>query len=87
MAADPHGLDEFLLPMWEYVASFGGDLLPEGDMAEVLQVNAMELQMPMEVVIVGGGPVEQVLAAPPTVHLATSFMPAFHGLRIRLEAS
>lgn len=87
MAADPHGLDEFLLPMWEYVASFGGDLLPEGDMADVLQVDVMELQMPMEVVVVGDGHVGQVLAAPPTVHLTTSFMPAFHGLRIRLEGS
>lgn len=87
MAADPHGLDEFLLPMWEYVAAFGGDLLPEGDMAEVLQVDSMELRMPMEVVVVGDAHVEELLAAPPTLHLTTSFMPAFHGLRIRLEAS
>lgn len=78
------GIDEYLLPVREYVASFGGDLL--GDLpVQGLEIESVLLDMPMELVVVGEQGIDRLLAAPPTQHLTTAVMPVFHRLRVRME--
>lgn len=79
-------IDEFLLPVWEYVASFGGDLLEEDQLrAGGMSIDSVLLDMPLELVVVTETEQLRVFAAPPTQHLETSVMPVLHRIAVRLE--
>jgi hypothetical protein len=76
------GLDEFLLPLWEYVASF---VVPIHEGVGSMTLESVFLDMPMELAVEDREDGRRLLAAPPTQHLTTSVMPAFHRIRVRLE--
>jgi hypothetical protein len=75
------GLDEFLLPLDEYVTSFGLSL---DGVDSGMQIDSLLLEMPVELVVESHPAGWRLLTAPPTQHLTTSLMPVFHQIRLRL---
>jgi hypothetical protein len=74
------------VPLAELVAGFCETArVDDEEMAGQMSVHALRLDLPVEVEVAYDGGRLAVLASPPTQRVATTFLPVFHRMSLRIE--